>query len=580
MKKFLSNINLPFNKGESQIIEDLRRNKLNISLPRLGEKNKQLELNSKKLESHLATYNVEKSQQIIEALKYLEQLNKSDVKIQIRYDLTNGVLTTVSQSINNIYRNYVSKGVSFPESMERKTELTSTINLLQSLMISYKVILAKDYALPIKKFNQKLEQVKFISLKIIELTLWLQRMLAVRYQKLSSQNWRDLNVIFSVYANHFDIKEEKTLTEFLSLYQASGIVSAKNNKRSVASMYLSMQILGLLDISSWPSYSLQSLEKYVAKHEDLMVLSFDETCDTADEVVITYSDYHNAPMFEKDETGQASCCIHIDKIKKQISNDIEVLDKINFIGDGDKKRLKASGKVEDLEDNAGLMQLFLKNLSKGERQAERKALYGAKVVYIYNGLGASYRLLYQLKESRPGSSDNDGYLQNAAARNSSLLLDSDADVLESQWRIVNESTGGYLIRTTETKYMHSMEVGQLIAITSDEKEDVPQLGYITRLDRLHENEVDVAVVKITNFAEAVTILDPGQENKGHDLLPGILIKNLADVWQLVLPKQVKYVTGTPVIINRGNEHIPVRLGNVVLTKKGFVLFEARSPGLR
>jgi len=580
MKNFLSNLKLPFNKGESQIIEDLRRNNLNMSLPRLGAKTKQFELNSKKIEARLSDYSLEKSQQIAEALKYLGRLNKIDVKSQVRYDLTNTIMETVGQSITYIYRHYVSKGSSFPETTERKNALTSLIGLLQNLILSYKLTLASDYSLPIKKFNHKLDRVAFISLKIIELTLWLQRILSIRFQKLSSQNWQDLNVIFSVYANHFNINEEKMLTEQMAFYQASGIASAKNNRRSVASIYISIQVFGMLDISSWPSYSLLSLEKYLERYEGLISLSFEDLHETMNDEIVTYSDHHDVPLFDKNESGVLPCYIKMDKIKRQIQKDIEILEKINFIGKADKKRLAAAGKVKNLEENDGLMQLFLKNLSKGERKEERKALYGAKIIYLYSGIAAIYRLLYEQKKHTQEDENTEGYFQDAAARHSSLLFDSQYDVVEYQWRVVNENSGGYLIRTAETKYMHSMEVGQLIAITYDGKDDLPQLGFITRLDRVHENEVDVAVVKMTNFAESVTAFDPGDSNKAHELLPGILTKNLSDSWRLILPKQVKYVAGTPIMIKRRDVQLPVRLGNIELSRRGFVLFEVRSPGLR
>jgi len=576
----MPNIRLPFVKGESQSIEDRRCSNIEFSLPRLGSKPKLLDLNSKKLQAFLHNYSAEKTQQIREALKYIEQLNKSDVKTLQRFDLTNIIMTTTGQAMTDLYRNNISKGASFPESTERKTDLTSIIALLQSLIVSYKLILVSDYALPIKKFNQIQERLAFSLLRILELSLWLQRLLAIRFQKLSIQNWKELNLVFFIYANHFDINEDKPLVEQLSLYKASGILCDKNSRRSAASVYQSIQIFGLLDISSWPSNAMQSVEQYLEQHEDLCGLSIKELSSLPDHTVVTYSAYPGVPMFNMPETKQSACYIDISRMKKQVERDIDILEQKNFIGEDEKSRLKPHGKVDELESNAGLLQLLIKNLSQSDRQEERKSLYGSKIVHIYNGLAASYRYLYEQSETRGRSEEDENYFHNAAAKHSSLLVDSESDVLEFQWRIINESTGGYLIRTVETKYMHTMEVGQLIAITADDAVVPAQLGFITRLDRLRENEIDVAVVKVSNYAQAVTILEPGQENKGRDLMPGILIKNTEEKWHIILPRHVKYVSGTPVVIKRENNHIPVRLGDTVLTKNGFIMFEARSPGLK
>jgi len=577
MMKYLPNIRLPFNKSESESTHDSRLDNFEMQLPRLGTKPKAFDLGSKKLQTHLSSYAMEKSQQVREALKYLEQLNKIEVKVPNRLELTNNIIIATGQSLSDIYRIHSTRGTSIPEKTERRTDLTSTIALIQNLIISYKIIVVQDYNLPTKKFSQQVDRVNFVLLKIFELTLWLQRVLAIRFQKLSSQNWKDINSVFFIYANHFDIYEVKQLTEQLSLYKASGIFSEKSSRRSIGSIYLSIQIFGLLDISSWPSNALQSVEQYLEKYEELMTLSLDDNDSLPEDTIVTYLNHYGAPLFEEGSKGTLQCRISISRLKNRLQKDLALLEKRQFIGDEEKKRLKPQGKIDDLEDNAGLLQLFLKNLSKGERSEERKALYGSKIVYIYNGLAASYRLLYEQMESKSKVDEHEGHFHNAAARHSSLLVDSESDVLECQWRIINESDGGALIRTVETKYMHRMEVGQLVAVSSDD--EMPQLGFITRLDRLRENEIDVAIVKVSSFAESVTILEPGQEINGHDLLPGILIKNLANEWQLILPRYVEFVAGTPIIVKRNNDHTPVRLGKAVLTKNGFIMFEARSPGL-
>jgi hypothetical protein len=126
-----------------------------------------------------------------------------------------------------------------------------------------------------------------------------------------------------------------------------------------------------------------------------------------------------------------------------------------------------------------------------------------------------------------------------------------------------------------------MDVGHLVAFTM-EMDDVlqgqGQLGYITRLHRSREGDVDVAIVKLSKTAETTTAHDPSTE-KVSDMVPAILMKNLEDQWKLVLPKQSKFVSGSPLVLKRGYKNFPVRLGDLHMTKTGFIMFDVRAPNL-
>ncbi len=582
MKNYLSGFRAAFNREESNDSDDQRQSCLDINLPRLGGKPKNLDLNPGKLHVHLSSYDLEKTQQIQEALKYLNQLNKVELKPHIRNELNSTILACTGKSIAFVYRKYLTRGSSFPENNERKTVLTTTILFLQALILSYKYVVVNDYNLPLRKFNQYHGRVRDTSIRIFELTLWLQRMLAIRFQKLSEQDWHDINSLFTVLANMLDIEEPQQLSDDLALYKSSGVLSEKNYLRSISSMFVSIQIFGLLDISSWPSSSIQIIEKYLAKHENLLAITLDETTDKGSDFVVTYSSQKTPPVFNEKETSFPGCYIDISALKKQAEKDLEEVRRKNFIRESEKKRLQPHGNIENLADNEGLLDLFHKNLLNLQREDERKTLYGGGVVDIYSGIAACYRLIYNLlNKGNSGESEEGESFMDAAARHSSLLVERESDVLECQWRIINESNGGILVRTVETRYMHVMEVGQLVSIKPDSAEEnaVPQLGFITRLDRLSTGEVDVAIVKISTTAEAATIMEPGKNISSQEMLPGILIRDLDNHWQLILPRHVKYITGAPVVIKRNNESLPVRLGDIVLSKTGFVLFDVRSPGL-
>lgn len=582
MKNYLANFRFPLKKEFIDPHEDHRQESLELALPRLSIKPKGFETHAGRLKERLTNYSREKTQLIQEGIKYLEQINKYELKPPLRLTLSQIILENSASHLTDLYRKYVAKGTSFPESPERKTDLNACINLIHNLLLSYKILLAHDYTLPLKKFNQQHERVRFTCIKILELIMWLQRFQAIRFQKLSAQDWKEFNTIFFIYASIFDINELNDMTDSLVIFKATGVFSDNSPRRSVKSLYLSVQLFGMLDITSWPSQSIVSIEQYLDKQEDLLDFHLGKPKAEFEDFIITYANADSPPLFEARETSFNCCYINLAKLKRQIKRELEEIERKKFIGEEDKKRLQPQGKIDALSDNQGLLTLLIKNLSDVTRVKERKSLYGSRAVQVYSGLAESYRLLYELGRQSKNKEKEDTGFRDAAARHSSLLVDDPSGEIECQWLIMNESDSGLLIRTIETKYMHSMEVGHVVAIRHEEedKNSFPQLGYITRLDRLRDGELDVAIVKISVLAEAVTILEPGQDQNNQDLLPGILVKGLHDEWQLILPRYVSYVSGTPAIIRRKEDNIPVRLGDVVDTKNGFTMFVVRSPGLK
>ncbi len=580
MKHFLSNIKLSARKDDVRLLCELSEEYIDFKLPRLAAKPKGFDISTTRLQEQLDDLVIDNSRQVQEGGNYLDQLNRYEIKTQLRLDLTDLVLNTTSESIANLYRKYLSNGTSLPESNERKTALTATISLLRNLMQSYKTCLAADAGLPVRKLTAQIARVDHCAVRIMELTLWLQRLLALRFQKLSAQEWKDFNALFFIYEATFDASKHIALTPELALFTASGILSEANSSRSVFSLFVSVQIFGSLDITSWPSNSNQTVEQYLHKYEGLIDISIGEPEEAFQKFIISYADLDQAPVFS--ELNNERCCyINLTRLDAQIEQDIEEIHKKLFIGDEEKKRMQPQTKVAELSDNQGLLSLLRKMLSESKRGCERQTLYGSRSVDLYSGFSECYRLLFEMEFDR-GTNGADSGFHDAAARHSSLLVDNPTDELECQWLIVNESETGILMRTNETRYMHAIEVGEVVALRNHEDSTQAdlQIGYITRLDRSADGQLDVALVKMSVLAEAVGILEPGHGHSIKDQLSGILIQDLNQIWQIILPRGVSFVQGSPVIIKRKSDNLPVRLGESIETKNGFITFEVRSPVLK
>jgi hypothetical protein len=105
------------------------------------------------------------------------------------------------------------------------------------------------------------------------------------------------------------------------------------------------------------------------------------------------------------------------------------------------------------------------------------------------------------------------------------------------------------------------------------------LGYINRLHRTDDNRVEAAIVRLSTHAEAVVYQSDKdmQAKSGHS---AILVKDQYNHWQLLVATGAHIKSGDPLkLIRADGSRLPVRLGDVWLTKKSFSMFELRSPGL-
>lgn len=576
MKNFLSNL-FSSDKSEKKSADDLKSPSLDLNISRLSPKPRHLDISPANLKQHLQQYSRTRSQQILEAENYLVQINKVELKPTVRENLLAVIFETTSDNIMYTYRKYLGKGASFPESEERKTELTSTISLLRQLVTSSKILYSNEYASSrsVLKDNQALKKA---ATHILQLSIWLQRFLAIRFQSLAPHEWHDLNVIYFASAEIFNPEKPLALIDHLELNKASSIIAAEHHHMSLNELYKSLQMFGLLDISGWPSSATQSIEWFLDTHRSVVKVHLNRECPGDDCASVTPTQSTAAKLTHEGDSKPV-CFFDLAELKMIIRDTILQIEKSKFIGDDGKQRLQPKGQIEDLASNQSYLSLLEICLTPRQRQAERKSLYGAKTINIYAGLPESYRVLYEYAHP-PDPRDVNSGLHDAAARSSSLIFDESHTEDECRWVVINISENGYLIRTRETRYMHAMEVGQVVCLQSEEEEGhPPALGYITRLHRVNQDELDMAVVKISTNADAVTVQEPGQNRDSQEKMPGILLQTFDNHWNIILPRYVEFLKGSPVVISKKTEKIPVRLGESVETKNGFIMFRVRSPML-
>lgn len=586
MKNIIKNIRFPFKIGDTQEIVDQRQSSLDLLLPKINPgKSRKIEINPGRVVEKLQVFSADRNRLMMECAQYMDGLNKIEIKTGLRKQITDAVLELCASGINTIFRKHSNKNGSFPEDTERKIGLSFAVQLLREVILSYMYTIHANYHLPIRKFMQSGEMFRHTIFLILELLWWKQRIMALRYQKLADQEWRECNELYAIYSELYDTSTRFNLYPGLEIQKISG--STGNSVVASASLdelFISIQVLGLLDVTSWPSLTIQSFDSYI--QEIIDVLQLHPVSDgqlTATSVLVYRTDSTPPAFYDGQLPGKETTGWYLDiaPIKTRIKEDLDRLNQNEFLGIEEKRRLQSGRYTPGLNENHVMLELLEKNLSGMKRSQVRNTVFGAKNLGLYAGLATSYRLLHDLT-SHVQDDGHAKHFRDAAAQHSSLLIENESDALESRWEVMNESEGGLLIRTIEKKHMHPLEVGLLVAMQipgSDQQTDIPQLGFISRLRRVRDNYIEVAIMKISRYAEAVTIEGPAS-GKTMERTPGILIRNLSNEWQMVMSKHSMYVPGSPAILKRSADSIPIRLGEVKLTKTGFKLYDVRAPSLK
>jgi hypothetical protein len=165
------------------------------------------------------------------------------------------------------------------------------------------------------------------------------------------------------------------------------------------------------------------------------------------------------------------------------------------------------------------------------------------------------------------------------AMSSAMLAEEEKHYMAASWTITNFSSGGLLINTVETDFSNPIQIDMLVAFTMPDNKENPILGFVRRLNRPDARQVEIAIVRLSNYAETAGIQDLNDIDTATAKAV-ILIKGVRNEWNLIIKTSMPYVKGQPLKLIRANgSRLPVRLGEVVYTKKDFKVFELRSPGL-
>ncbi len=550
-------------------------------LPQPYRKPEKKDLESAQLQRRLRNLAKIPLRQLEEAKNVLSALNRMQLKPESRLQLVENITQIVYPVVARYYEKYQAAHNSLPEGSERRKALMASIDVVSQLAVAYKHLFAGSYHRNSRKLNKEGSILYQYGFRILEFILLEQRLRALRYQKLSRDAWLDCNQIFFVLAAH------EHLDEPLALHGVTGMKTRSKShgpgyvfEVSLRRLYLSIQLFGLLDVSTWPTHLFHVPDNYLESLNYGISLSADSGDEFRAGILLTWQQNDAPPFFERTEKLTPPA-IQLDYTAyyNALIKDYEKIASMKFINSFDEKQLSRPVVRVKEEERVPVLQMMLGSLHQRERRSRRHAVFKNNAVRVYFSLSEVMRLLIDMTSKDLKQVLQSRKFTDQLAQSSATVVVDGKQPASTQWEILNFSAGGILIATMETDFSNPVQLGQLVAFVTEEEMRQPSVGFVCRLHRPADRLVEVGITRLANYAEALVIQGVGEQAESI-YLPAILLQDSADNWQLVVKPQDDLLPGLPLKLIRSDSHAPARLGNVFLTKKEFTVFELRSPGLK
>lgn len=502
-----------------------------------------------------------------ESSKILQKENRVLINPKQRSELAELLTSYIYPHVLFFYEKYQMQENSLPESSERRNSLIASIEAIQQLSVTYKLLFREYYSDESNKCNNLTSQYAARSLELIRVE---QRLRALRYQKLPKISWQHCNQIFFSQVHHNAVDDDYSLIGLLGVRKETdklrrgGVPSS-----SLRKLYLSIQLFGLLDVTTWPTRLFHIPDSYLdLLSEDGLKIVADNGKVLSPGFLITHFRNEKPPLFKRsDSLPKLRIQLDYSTLYNILVKDHKEIGKQQFLGDFDESKI--SRPLVDIKDvdRVPVIELMIMGLTSRERRQKRHASFDEASLSVYFGFHEANRLLKDIVAPDQVRVREARQFIDTLAMSSALLVDEQKNHMLASWTISNFSTGGLLISTEETDFSNPIQIDMLVAFTMPDNHQHPILGFVRRLNRPSSKQVEIAIVRLSNYAETAGVQD---ENEIDTLNAKavILIKDVRGEWNLIIKTSMHYVTGQPLKLIRANGSLlPVRLGEVVYAKK-------------
>ena len=510
------------------------------------------------------------------AAQSLSSLNRAIIKPAKRQELLNAIIGQVYPVIASTFQKYQKQQHSLPENHTRREVLLACASLVEQISITYKHLF-KYYVDENSGKND--EEILSNGFRILEMLRLEQHLRALRYQKMPASAWRDCNAVFFYLYQHADIDKQQMMIGTAGMWaQQRELKGREGPVCTVKMMYLSIQLFGMLDVTSWPLWLLHVPDTYLAWLDDALKIMPDKGQQLVPGFMISAVNHDGPASFERQEKmQQPSILIDYAVLFNFLVKEHEELSKMRMSDCVDEDKL--SKPLRDIHDHDRIpvLEMILLSLHNRQRIQQRHTAIGNEDLRVYFGFEDSYRLLSHLAATDKSELKEMRDFVDALAGKSSLLLDENQKASPA-WEMLNFSTGGLLLGTEETDFLSPIEVGHIVAFQPANNSQAPVMGYVSRAQRTSYHNVEIAITRISNHAEAALAVKSDARKKIG--VPVILLQDLDGQWRVLVQNQHGFSKGSPLqIIRSDGKKIPARLGGIWLVKSRFTVYELSSPKL-
>ena len=557
-----------------------RQFKLNFDLPvTLTGNAHPPEQRLRELQAELRLHENAPLSQLEFAIEQLSYLANFKLSVRKRFSILELIGLEIASLVRRVYIQYRDEH-DLSASEARKRNLDRILEVVRLLIAGYLRVFQSLAELPDYRYRGQRKRLREVGMRVLELIYVEQRICALLYQLFPVQRWRDVNQVFFFLWHYERENEPRPMMICLpSHLRGQGLAKSKGQRMSPKQLYISIQLFGFVDCYTWPIGFVQVLDNYIKLFEPEIAIKPDIGTELESGHLLTFFKGDRPPVYRRTGSQSVASLIDVSTLKRNVSNDFASLHSL----DEAQAILEVSPplSVLDKSQRFTFIEMLKYKLQPHQRRDNREVINAYRGFTIISGFMNCYN---QLTKNAKKSSSNKGVLQmslnDMLAGRASSLADDSRDVKHGEWFVVNDSKGGVLVRTKETRYLVSMAVGELALFNQlNDPAGALQLGYISRLMRLGQGDVSVTLQKLSSRLESV-VLQNAAMHKSGEAVPSFLIRALRDAnWQLLVPaKYTSQLCPGGVFMRRGERLFSIEVTGIVQRQQDYTLLEIKSSG--
>jgi hypothetical protein len=451
-----------------------------------------------------------------------------------------------------------------PDSEMRQQVLDSIAEISQAMLQSYQFVFQEYYSGGNFRYARERGEVLRCASRILELVAFRQTVLGLRYQRLTERDWQTANATFHAMQVY-----EDTSAPIVSLGKKLNL-NASYHYSSLQDVFITIQLVGLVDIMSWPTHLHGFLRNYIVAVPNPVQIRLDDGNSPLDRNSYIAECYGKTSLQRTRGTSRASlildCRTFLDAVRRDAMNLVVCkrdrkpdLMPVRFFRIQDSERYV----VSDL-----LTRAYLMNDTTVVPEHEQKAAD----LRVYVGFQAVFSLLRNTFNR--GDSER---LVDKLAKRSALLAEDHVATTESVWFMLYQDSKMIRLRTQETQFTTSMEVGALLSYgMGEEAVNSPRLAAVSRIYRPSAKTVVIDLFRLARYAEPIAIFPKSDlgavagEEKGYAAL--LLHDELIGGWCLAFQPQGILLSARELTLKRGDKTYDLTLGGLRNVTTDFYVF--------